>query len=153
MSILSSYLLLDANEQASNKYVATQLFPTIMDGVHQVPNDEISGWSKYVRPNGTAFWVYVDGYDSVCIETDKAKESKSIVDAEPDYDPNISDYEISQFVSKICPSIRDNGLKQRVIQSHYRIQAFYTHNGNIKWILNIWSPTRWSLCNTAYEYM
>lgn len=153
MSIASSYRLLDANEQLSNKHIALKLFPKIMDGAHQVPNEAISGWSQYVRPNGKSFWVYVDGCGAVCIETERARQAASIVDADEDFDVTTSEEELDQFLEQIAPSILTADFKRRVMRSSYRIQVLFTKNGTLRWIFNVWGPSRWSFCNVEYAYM
>ena len=151
MLIALKHLPLNFREQLHNEEVASELFPKIMDRSYQAPRNAISGWCRYVRPNGVSFWVYADDDGAVCIETEAVRNATNMM-VDVDFDINTSKNELTRFLEQIAPWILDCDFRQAIIRSSQGISLFFSENGMTRWIFRVWGPKRWLLCNPEYDY-
>lgn len=153
MLIAQKHLPPNFREQLHNKEVASVLFPKIMDRSYQMPHNAISGWCRYVRPNGVSFWVYVDDepFSAVCIQTEAARNATNMTIVDGDFDIHTSNNELTRFLEQIAPWILDCNFRQYIIRSSKCITLSFLDNDMPRWVFRVWGPTRWSLCNAEYN--
>lgn len=150
------YLPLNFRERLFNKEVASVLFPKIMDGSYgpfQAPRDPNSGWCRYIRPNGSTFFVYVDVYDAVCIQTEAVRNTTNMSIIDRYFDIYTSKNELTHFLEQIAPWIVDCNFRQNIVRSSKCVTLVLLDNSMIRWTFRVWGPTRWSLWNADYEYL
>lgn len=146
---------LNFSGQLSNEEIASQLFPKIMDnscGPFQVSRTPNSGWCRYIRPNGSSFWVYTDYHGAVCIQTEAVRNPTNMTIVDEDFDIHTPNNELTRFLEQIAPWILDCDFRQYIIRSSKCIILSFLDNNIPRWIFRVWGPTRWSLWNAEYEH-